>query len=1070
MRCKVWIVLLFGFLSLWLSSCTSDDSSSSTASRMNDEFGECTEDRNGEIALDSTTGASYFCDNGKWTLDEDTGVFLDTLADGSYQCTDTADGSNYAKFAVGDSELAYSHHIGYSTSMFSSRSYSYTDRDTLYSRFVAGKDYDFALLCNSTTFMISDATAGSFIYKYYDVTEDSLIVMRCENRDYVTVQDSWTSPFNTAISYGSFTDSRDNRKYKTVTIDSITWMAQNLNYDTAGSYCYAGKFSNCSRYGRLYSWAMVMNGASASGLVPSGERGLCPDGWHVPSAAEWDALKSYADSRTDGMGAFSIRSIFNWSVYSSEYDSLNYTGTDLFGFSAVAGGYEDSLGFSELGETATWWTASEYNSTHAMNRGIFYDSKWMGTGHTSKADLRSLRCVENYDAEIPFNTSIKYGKLTDARDDQTYRTVTIGERTWMAENLNYEVESSSCYNDDIHYCDRYGRLYSWSVAMNFETAGVVQFSDREPSGIQGICPSGWHLPSIAEWKTLQANLSDTSSATVGRSLKAVNGWTDSTGGIAGTDLYGFRALPGGQKYANIYSNSYSNVGRCGLWWTTYEGGSVSFILEDTTSARRFTNSLNSSFAISVRCVKDYLSHLDSLLGQCRDAKRNTVVTRDGESYICDSFGWRTATSAEVLNFQIAQTTGVCTETLQDTIRIINSWAYTCDSLFWRLSTDQEVLNYNVSKNIGPCTATLEDSVRMRKSDSLYYICHSLSWRAATDAEINSVVITPALGECNAALVDSVRILPSSSVAYACDTIQRSTRLSWREATDAEVEAYSVRITFGTCTAAREAVLDTLASTGVVYICDSLSWRRATDIEVDASGRGTCTAAREGVAYTGRLGTAVCTSGRWFWGKNAGTITDSRDGNVYKTIQIGSQTWMAENLRFDPTDSTDWYPAFRYSACYNDSEDSCAVYGRLYGWITAMQGSTNESSAIPSGVQGLCPVGWHIPSGGEWNILYKYVEARSYDVWVAEGLESPETWVDTTGHGYVGVDDFGFSALAGGRREPPSIFGGVGLEAAWWTTMKSTNSDGEYFELIGGFSIGWGGTHGSLYFSVRCLKD
>jgi uncharacterized protein (TIGR02145 family) len=295
-------------------------------------------------------------------------------------------------------------------------------------------------------------------------------------------------------------------------------------------------------------------------------------------------------------------------------------------------------------------------------------------------------------------------------------------------------------------------------------------------------------------------------------------------------------------------------------------------------------------------------------------------------------------------------------------------------------------------------------------------------------------------------------------------------LSWREATEDEAEAYNVRTTLGTCTVAREGVLDTLASTGVIYICDSLSWRRATDIEVDASGRGTCTAGREGVAYTGRLGTAVCTSGRWFWGKNAGTITDSRDGNVYKTIQIGSQTWMAENLRFDPTDSTDWYPAFRLSACYNDSEDSCAVYGRLYGWMTAMQGSTNESSAIPSGVQGLCPVGWHLPSGGEWNILYKYVEARSYDVWVAEGLESPETWVDTTGHGYVGVDDFGFSALAGGRRKPPSIFSGVGLESLWWDTNKGSNSDGGYFLLIGGFMIGGGATDENFYFSVRCLKD
>ena len=1068
MRCKKRVVLLFGFFSFWLFSCTSDDSSSSTASRMNEQFGKCTDDRNGEIALDSITGASYFCDNGKWILDEDTEVYLDTLADGSYLCTDTANASNYAKFVVVDSELAYSHHIGYSTSMFSSRSYSYVGQDTLYSRFVAGKDYDFALLCNSTTFMISDVTVGSFIYKYYNVTEDSLIVMRCENSNYVTTQDSWKNPFNTAISYGSFTDSRDNKEYKTVTIDSITWMAQNLNYDMAGSSCYAGKASNCSRYGRLYSWAIVMNGAPASGLVPSGEQGLCPDGWHVPSAAEWDALKSYVDSLTDGMGAFSIRSIFNWTVYSSKYDSLNYTGTDLFGFSAVAGGYEDSVGFSELGEIATWWTASEYNSTHAMNRDLFYDSKWMGTGHTSKADLRSLRCVKDYDTDIPFNTSIKYGTLTDARDDQTYRTVTIGERTWMAENLNYNVDSSSCYNDDIHYCRRYGRLYGWATAVNLSSDIPIDIN-REPSGIRGICPEGWHLPSLAEWKTLQANLADTVSATAGLNLKALEGWTDSTGGIAGTDRYGFRALPGGQEYNYA---SYANLGRQGLWWTTVSpngGLAYTFMLQDSTSAINYQYTVLNGTRVSVRCVEDYLSRLDSLFGRCTEAELDTVVTRDGNSYFCDPYGWRSATSAEVVDFEVARSVGTCTAALQDSVRVIDSLMYTCDTLSWRRSTAAEMLNYNVSQTLGPCTAALENTVEMPASDSLYYICSSLSWRQAMDTEIDSLLVIPAFGRCTASLVDSVNILPSSGVAYICDTV-RITTFSWREATDDEEEAYIVRTALGSCTVAREGVLDTLASTGVIYICDSLSWRRARDIEMDAFGRGTCTAAREGVAYTGRLGTAVCTSGRWFWGKNAGTITDSRDGNVYKTIQIGTQTWTAENLRFDPTDSTDWPLGFRLSTCYDDREDSCAVYGRLYGWVTAMQGSTNQSTAIPSGVQGICPEGWHIPSSGEWNILYKYVEARSYDVWVAEGLESSKTWVDTTSHGYVGVNDFGFNAVAGGRRKPPSIFSGVGLESTWWETNKGSNSDGDYFGLIGGFSIGWGMTDGNFYFSVRCLKD
>jgi len=1036
---------------------------------MNKEFGKCTDDRNGEIVLDSTTGASYFCDNGKWILDEDTEVYLDTLADGSYQCTDTTSAGNYAKITVADSELAYSGHIDYSTSIFSSRPFSYLQSDTLYSRFVAGRDYDFALQCNSEVFMISDAALGSFIYKHYSISGDSLIVMRCKDASYVTTQNSWTSPFNTSVTYGSFTDSRDNKEYKTVTIDSITWMAQNLNYDTEGSYCYAGKASNCSRYGRLYSWAMVMNGASASGLVPSGERGLCPDGWHVPSAAEWDALKSYADSLTDGMGAFSIRSIFNWTVYSSKYDSLNYMGTDLFGFSAVAGGYEDSVGFSELGETATWWTASEYNSSHAMNRDIFYDSKWMGTGHTSKGDLRSLRCVEDYDTDIPFNTSIKYGKLTDARDDQTYRTVTIGERTWMAENLNYEVESSSCYNDDIHYCSRYGRLYTWVAAMN-PPPGLVESSNREPSGIQGICPSGWHLPSIAEWKTLQANLADTVSATAGLSLKALGGWTDSTGGIAGTDLYGFRALPGGQGYERVY-RSYTDIGRRGLWWTTVENGfAYAFSLQDSTSAISFQASELRGTLVSVRCVEDYLSRLDSLLGECTEAKRNAVITRDGKSYYCDPYGWRSASSAEVVNFEAARSAGACTEALQDSVSIIGSLAYTCDSLFWRLSTDAEMLNYRLSRTFGPCTAALEDSVRMRDSDSLYYICSSLSWRQATDAEIFNYSLFQTFGLCTAALQDSVKE-DSTGVYYTCDS------LSWRTSTAAESSNHVASQEFGQCTAALKSTVDTAAATGVAYICDSttFSWRAATALEEDIYARGACTTTREGEEYEGSAGKYWCLSRSWSL-YLPGTFTDTRDSRVYRTTTIGSQTWLAENLNYDPSLDVTLADSLQLSFCYGSGEDHCLVYGRLYSWNVAMAGASS-SARSPSGVQGVCPAGWHLPSDAEWATLVDYVDEVNGTHGVAASLKADTNW--NYSPGYEGLDEFGFSALGGasGYLSEYSAFGTPSLTfllsvyGYWWTSTLSSTPYGYFYAMeYSSDEVALSMTTQDWFVSVRCVED
>ena len=105
--------------------------------------------------------------------------------------------------------------------------------------------------------------------------------------------------------------------------------------------------------------------------------------------------------------------------------------------------------------------------------------------------------------------------LTDLRDGQVYKTVKIGNQTWMAENLNYRYlghttrldSSSFCYDDDPAYCDTYGRLYLWSAAM--DSTGIIRGntangcgynSECAPSGtVRGVCPKGWHLPSRAEW-------------------------------------------------------------------------------------------------------------------------------------------------------------------------------------------------------------------------------------------------------------------------------------------------------------------------------------------------------------------------------------------------------------------------------------------------------------------------------------------------------------------------------------------------------------------------------------------
>jgi uncharacterized protein (TIGR02145 family) len=159
-------------------------------------------------------------------------------------------------------------------------------------------------------------------------------------------------------------------------------------------------------------------------------------------------------------------------------------------------------------------------------------------------------------------------------EGQKYKAVLIGEQTWMAENLNYKVDGSKCTTDsrelsdsNTEFCDKYGRLYNWATAMNnFSSSNTI------PSGVKGICPDEWHLPSDAEWHILftyvQTDnngdaIANYEASIAGKYLKAVEGWAQGHG----EDKYGFAAIPGGIGYDTDYG---TEVGRVSYWWSSTE--------------------------------------------------------------------------------------------------------------------------------------------------------------------------------------------------------------------------------------------------------------------------------------------------------------------------------------------------------------------------------------------------------------------------------------------------------------------------------------------------------------------
>jgi uncharacterized protein (TIGR02145 family) len=246
-----------------------------------------------------------------------------------------------------------------------------------------------------TPVTITATPASGYTFVNWMVTSGTAVFGNADNASTaVTLSSNATvrANFEWVIVSDSFTDSRDGRTYRTVTIGTQTWMAENLNFNASGSVCYDNLASNCNLYGRLYNWAQAMNlpstcnTYSCAGQVQSLHQGICPNGWHVPSDAEWQTLVDHAGG-TSVAGA-RLRSTTHWHTGSGHVPS-----TDNFGFSALPGGYR-LVDFYGVGNSSHWWCATERDVIGAWGWATSWrasDLYMHGVGH--KADSFSLRCI-----------------------------------------------------------------------------------------------------------------------------------------------------------------------------------------------------------------------------------------------------------------------------------------------------------------------------------------------------------------------------------------------------------------------------------------------------------------------------------------------------------------------------------------------------------------------------------------------------------------------------------------------------------------------------------------------------
>ena len=467
----------------------------------------------------------------------------------------------------------------------------------------------------------------------------------------------------------------DGNVYNTVQLGSQCWMKENLhttrfangNAITLGTdhsatekyYYYPdGNDANAATYGLLYNWASVMNGAQSSTGNPSGVQGVCPDGWHVPSFQEWTALTSYVGSRSqyicDGESENIAKALANNSGWNTGVldcaVGVNQATNNATHFTGMPTGGFVSSGIANFGKYAMFWTCTG-NGDGADALYLAYTTATVGhpsSGYAATYGL-GVRCVRDEGnggggggsdnassctvGSVNANETGSGGQITELRDydNNNYRVVQIGSQCWMKDNLRTKhyadgttisQGSNNVFNlttSVAHYfypdgnsanATAYGLLYNWKAAIR----NLGDASTSNPSGVQGVCPNGWHLPSEAEYTQMTEYVQSQSEYAcnpnyanyVASAFAANEGWSTSPiecapgYNLSANNATGFSAMPAGQ-WAQDPSGMYQYASLWGASGDSSTAYSWNLMMNHPYPVVSYDMS---EWAYSVRCVRN----------------------------------------------------------------------------------------------------------------------------------------------------------------------------------------------------------------------------------------------------------------------------------------------------------------------------------------------------------------------------------------------------------------------------------------------------------------------------------
>jgi uncharacterized protein (TIGR02145 family) len=918
---------------------------------------------------------------------------------------------------------------------------------------------------------------------------------------------------NTGPVAGTFTDTRDNRTYKTIKIGDQTWMAENLAYlpsvslptmnsATANIYYVYGfhdtdvakakQSSNYNTYGVLYNWPAAMAGAASSSTNPSYVQGVCPAGWHLPSDAEWTQLENhladngynYDETIGGGRGkiAKSMAATTNWNSNSATgVIGNNLSHNNRSGFSALPGGLRvgSVFGwFDSIQVYGFWWSSTENSSSSAWRRYLGSNSVGIHRdGDTNKAGGYSVRCVrdESQQASLP--------------------TVSTAEVT--------------------------------SITENSATGGGNVTSDGGATvTVRGICWSTAPNPTTADSKTTDGTgagsfTSDLTGLTA-NTMYYVRAYATNSVGIAyGNEIEFKTTVTTGPIYGS-FTDSRDN-----RTYKTIKIGNQEWMAENLAYLPSVSPVSHGGVTAPFYYVYGYQGTDVTVAKQHANYETYGVIynwpaamagnasssaTINEVQGVCPS-GWHLPSNAEwtqLENYLISN--GYNYDGTTNGNKIAKSIA---DTTKWNSHSSTGVIGNNLSLNNKSGFSALPGGIRGRRLNDagFAYITFDaigrIGWWWSSTEFSSTDAWFKALQNSGSAF----------GGAYIDKALGASVRCLRNESTQISLpKVTTTEITFIKQTTATGGG-DVTNDGGAPITARGICWSTAPNPTIidsnttEGSGTGSFTSGITELtpnttyyarAYaTNSIGTAYGNQVEFITdvstGPVYGSFTDPRDNKTYKTVKINHQEWMAENLAYLPavssasSGSSDYKHYYVYG--YNGTDvntakatDNYKTYGVLYNWVAVMAGA-GSSSANPSKVQGVCPAGWHLPSDAEWTQLENYLAGNGFNFdgttgggrnKIAKSMADTTKWNSHSGTGVIGNNlslnnKSYFSALPGGSRGglmyASGTFGGVGLYSNWWSSTERYSSSAWYRMLeyngAGVYSNDYGKAAG---FSVRCVKD